>query len=66
MRAPIVGQTRRPVARSGTAAQTTARAPADAAGSSGSARYRIGLKRTRFGRAPSSPRRFFLSASYSW
>ena len=23
-------------------------------------------KRTRFGRAPSSPRRFFLSASYSW
>ena len=27
---------------------------------------RIGLKRTRFGRAPSSPRRFFLSASYSW
>ena len=24
------------------------------------------VKRTRFGRAPSSPRRFFLSASYSW
>ena len=26
----------------------------------------IDLKRTRLGRAPSSPRRFFLSASYSW
>ena len=26
----------------------------------------IGLKRSRFGFAPSSPRRFFLSASYSW
>ena len=24
------------------------------------------LNRTRLGRAPSSPRRFFLSASYSW
>ena len=24
------------------------------------------LKRMRFGLAPSSPRRFFLSASYSW
>ena len=27
---------------------------------------RIGLKRTRLGLAPSSPSRFFLSASYSW
>ncbi len=26
----------------------------------------IGRKRSRFGLAPSSPRRFFLSASYSW
>ena len=28
--------------------------------------YLSALKRTRLGRAPSSPRRFFLSASYSW
>ena len=28
--------------------------------------YFNALKRTRLGRAPSSPRRFFLSASYSW
>lgn len=28
--------------------------------------YFSALKRTRFGRAPSSPKRFFLSASYSW
>ncbi len=30
------------------------------------ARQCIGRKRSRFGLAPSSPRRFFLSASYSW
>ena len=30
------------------------------------ARYLSALKRMRCGRAPSSPRRFFLSASYSW
>jgi hypothetical protein len=28
--------------------------------------YFKALKRTRLGLAPSSPRRFFLSASYSW
>lgn len=28
--------------------------------------YRIGLKRIRLGRAPSSPKRLSLSASYSW
>ena len=28
--------------------------------------YFSALKRMRCGRAPSSPRRFFLSASYSW
>src|SRR4051794_18856042 len=55
-----------PVVRSGDCPRMRMRAAANDDGGHVRDSYLSGLKRIRLGFAPSSPRRFFLSASYSW